>query len=63
MFYKNVFYVIPIWMYGWVSFFSGVTIYSNILYSCYNLIFTSLPIIWFATFDWEHDKKTLLSNP
>jgi phospholipid-transporting ATPase len=50
-------------MYGWVSFFSGVTIYSNILYSCYNLIFTSLPIIWFATFDWEHDKKTLLSNP
>jgi magnesium-transporting ATPase (P-type) len=24
---------------------------------------TAFPIIWFAIFDWEHDKKTFLSNP
>jgi len=32
MFYKNVLYVIPIFMYGWLSFFSGEVIYNNILY-------------------------------
>jgi len=32
MFYKNVLYVIPIWMFGWISFFSGTAIYNNVLY-------------------------------
>ena len=56
MFYKNVLYVIPIFMFGWVSFFSGEAIYNNLLYQGYNVIFTALPIIWYAVFDWEHDK-------
>lgn len=60
MFYKNVLYVIPIWMFGWLSFFSGTPIYNNILYQLYNIVFTSIPIIWFAVFDWEHDKETFL---
>jgi magnesium-transporting ATPase (P-type) len=63
MFYKNVFVVIPVWMYGFVSFFSGNNIYTSALLSVYNLIFTAFPVIWFATFDWEHDKKTFLNNP
>ena len=63
MFYKNVLYVIPIFMYGWLSFFSGEAIYNNILYQGYNVVFTALPIIWFAVFDWEHDKETFLANP
>jgi magnesium-transporting ATPase (P-type) len=32
MFYKNVIYVIPIWFYGWLSFFSGTPIFNNVLY-------------------------------
>ena len=56
MFYKNVLYVMPIFMYGFVSFFSGTVIYDVYLYQLYNVIFTGLPIIWFAVFDWEFDK-------
>ena len=63
MFYKNVLYVIPIWMFGWYSFFSGTAIYNDILYQCYNIFFTGAPIIWFAVFDWEHDKETFLKDP
>lgn len=29
----------------------------------YNVAFTAIPIIWFAVFDWEFDKQTLLDNP
>lgn len=29
----------------------------------YNIIFTSLPIVWYALFDYEHDKEELLKNP
>jgi len=63
MFYKNVLYVIPIWMFGWYSFFSGTAIYNDILYQCYNIFFTGAPIVWFAVFDWEHDKETFLNDP
>jgi len=56
MFYKNVIYVIPIWMFGWISLFSGSIIFSNFLYMFYNVAFTAIPIIWFAVFDWEFDK-------
>lgn len=63
MFYKNVIYVVPIWMFGWISMFSGQAIFSNFLYSFYNVIFTALPIIWLAVFDWEFDRNTLLNNP
>jgi magnesium-transporting ATPase (P-type) len=31
--------------------------------SCFNLFFTAIPIIWFACFDWEHDKEKFLTNP
>jgi phospholipid-transporting ATPase len=56
MFYKNVLLVIPIWVYGIFSVFSGTSIYDVYLYNSYNTIFTSLPIVWFAVFDWEFPK-------
>ena len=63
MFYKNVFLVFPIWIFGFVSFFSGTTIYDVFLYNTYNTVFTSLPIVWFSVFDWQFDKQYLLDNP
>ena len=63
MFYKNIFEVMPIWMYGWMSTFSGTPVFANILYQLYNVVFTCLPIIWFATYDWEHNKHMLLKRP
>lgn len=63
MFWKNIVYVVPIWVFGFVSFFSGTVIYNPYLYNFYNVSFTGLPIIWFSVFDFEHDRKTLLSKP
>ena len=63
MFYKNVLLVIPIFMFGFLSKFSSVLIYSSALYSLYNVVFTAIPIIWFAVFDFEHSKSHFLKTP
>mmetsp|Transcript_87607 Transcript_87607/g.120752 ORF Transcript_87607/g.120752 Transcript_87607/m.120752 type:complete len:176 (-) Transcript_87607:616-1143(-) len=63
MFWKNIVYVVPIWVFGFTNFFSGTIIYNPYLYNFYNVSFTGLPIIWFAVFDLEYDRKTLLSKP
>ena len=57
MFYKNVIYVLPIWWYGMLSFYSGTQIYDVYLYNSYNIFFTGMPICWFCTYDWQHSKK------
>ena len=63
MFYKNILETVPIYMYGIVSIFSGLVIYNGVLYITFNLFFTSLPIIWFATFDYEYKKEILAYRP
>lgn len=63
MFYKNVLYVVPIWVFGFFSSFSATAIYDIWLYQLYNVIFTALPIMWFAVFDWEHEKSVYLNDP
>ena len=63
MFYKNILYVMPIWAFGFISSFSATAIYDIWLYQLYNVMFTALPIMWFAIFDWEHDKETFLTQP
>ena len=56
MFYKNILEVVPIFMFGCLSLFSGTFIYSSILYISFNTFYTALPIIWFATNDYEYPK-------
>ena len=63
MIYKNVLLVMPIWFYGWHSLFSGTQIYNFQLYSAYNVVFTSIPVIWFTTLDKEYEKDVLLRRP
>ena len=63
MFYKNILETIPIFMYGFVSLFTGVVIYNASLYVLFNLCFTSLPIIWFATCDFEYPKHVIIKRP
>lgn len=62
MFYKNVIYVLPIFYFGISSLFSATQIYDTYLYNAYNIFFTGMPICWYATFDYEHDKATLLTD-
>jgi magnesium-transporting ATPase (P-type) len=63
MFWKNILLVFPIWFFGFFSYFSGTAIYEMILYQLFNVAFTAIPIIWYAVFDWEYSKETLLEKP
>lgn len=63
MFYKNVLEVIPVFMFGFLSVFSGTQIYNNFMYMTFNLFYTSWPIIWFATFDYEYPKNFMIRRP
>ena len=63
MFYKNVLYVIPICTFGFFSNFGATLIFNMWLYQLYDIVFTGLPVIWYAVFDWEYDKQKFLSDP
>ena len=63
MFYKNTLLIMPIFVYGILSVFSGISIYDTILYQFYNLCFTGLPIMYFALYDFDQEKMALLTDP
>ncbi len=62
MFYKNVLFVFPIFMFGFYSAFSATSMYNELLYQCYNIFFTGVPILYFAVYDFEFDKEELLRD-
>ncbi|EGR33192.1 hypothetical protein IMG5_206852 [Ichthyophthirius multifiliis] len=62
MFFKNILLIMPQFWYGLTNYLSGQTLYDSILYQFYNIIFTSLPIIVYATCDQEYSERELLSN-
>lgn len=55
-FYKNVLYVTAQFFHGFLSAFSGQTLYEAFIYQLYNIAFTAIPIMYFALFDFECDK-------
>lgn len=63
IFYKNILETAPIFFFGIWSIFSGTPIYHLLLYNAFNPVFTSMPIIWFGTMDFEHTKEKLMSDP
>ncbi len=52
-FYKNFLFVIPQFILGFDSLFSGQTIYDPFLYQMFNILFSSLPIIFYTVYDKE----------
>jgi magnesium-transporting ATPase (P-type) len=63
MFFKNIVFVTPIFITGYYSFYSSTVIYNDYLYQCFNLIFTSWPILIFAIFDFQYEKEEFLKDP
>jgi len=63
MFYKNILFVLPQYWFGFASAMSGQTLYEAIIYQGFNIVFTAIPIMWFAMFDEEHTKTTFLTEP
>jgi magnesium-transporting ATPase (P-type) len=61
-FYKNILYVIPQYYFGFNSANSGQTLYEPLIYQMYNITMTSLPIMWFALFDFEYTKPEFMKN-
>jgi len=55
-FYKNFLYVIPQFYMGFWSAFGGQTFYEQLLYQLYNITMTSLPIMWYALFDFAYER-------
>lgn len=50
-FYKNFLYVSTQYFFGFYSAFSGQVLYEPGIYQLYNITMTSLPIMWYALFD------------
>jgi magnesium-transporting ATPase (P-type) len=59
MFYKNMIFVFPMFIYGFYTAFSATQIYNDLLYQCYNIFFTGVPIIYFSIYDFEFEKEEL----
>jgi len=43
--------------FGFFSAFSGQPLYEGVMYQLYNITMTSLPIMWFACFDFDKKRK------
>ena len=62
-FYKNIIFVSPMFFFGFLNFFSGITLYEPFLHQLYNVIYSIFPIFYFSIFDREFDSEFLVQNP
>ena len=62
-FYKNILMVFPSIFTGFISMFSGGTIYDPIIHQIYNMLYTSIPCFWFGIFNYEYSKQELTNTP
>jgi phospholipid-transporting ATPase len=61
-FYKNMLYVLAQFWFGFNSVFSGQTLYEPFIYQLFNITYTGLPIMWYALFDFQHEKQQFLAK-
>ena len=62
-FYKNIIFVSPMFFFGFMNFFSGITLYEPYLHQLYNVIYSIFPIFYFSIFDREFESDFLVQNP
>jgi phospholipid-transporting ATPase len=62
-FYKNVLLVMPLFWYGFLSQFSGQSLYNMWTAQLFNLFYASIPIMIFALFDREQSYSELMEKP
>eukprot|EP00051_Salpingoeca_urceolata_P021873 m.348924 g.348924 ORF g.348924 m.348924 type:complete len:513 (+) comp19880_c0_seq4:24-1562(+) len=62
-FYKNVVFIMPVFLFGFYSLFSAQTLYDSWLMLAWNLVFTSLPILAFGMFEKDVSEKSLDKYP
>jgi len=62
-FYKNIAFTLPQFYFSWFNGFSGQTLYDSWIITVYNMIFTALPVIFFAIFDKDINEEDLEKYP
>ncbi|XP_050456062.1 phospholipid-transporting ATPase IF-like isoform X4 [Cataglyphis hispanica] len=62
-FYKNVVFITPQVLFGVHNGFSTQELYDGIFLMCFNLLFTSLPILLYGLFEQNHSAKKLMRHP
>ena len=63
MFYKCVLLILGNFWSGFTNNFSGQIIFEPFLYQFSNMLFTAVPIVWFAVMDYEVSKEDLYTKP
>ncbi|XP_031559260.1 probable phospholipid-transporting ATPase IF [Actinia tenebrosa] len=62
-FYKNVCFITPQFLYAFFNAFSGQPLYHGFFLTCYNIFFTSVPILVYGVFEQHLNSETLQGNP
>ncbi|XP_065055666.1 phospholipid-transporting ATPase IF-like isoform X1 [Rhopilema esculentum] len=62
-FYKNVAFITPQFYFQFFCGFSAMPIYAGVFLTCFNIFFTSLPILLYGVFEQTLRPQTLLDNP
>lgn len=63
IFYKNIFFVMTQFFFGFLNVFSCQNIFETWIYSLFNIIFTLAPIMIMAIFDSQYPKYVFKSKP
>jgi phospholipid-transporting ATPase len=63
MFYKNILFVMPLFLFGFLNAFSGQTFYDKWLYQLYNVGFTAFPVMFFCILDREYERHVFQTCP
>ncbi|XP_029155219.1 probable phospholipid-transporting ATPase IF isoform X3 [Nylanderia fulva] len=62
-FYKNLVFITPQVLFGIHSGFSTQELYDGVFLMCFNLLFTSLPILLYGLLEQDHNAKKLMRHP
>ena len=61
-FYKNIIVISPLITFLYANKFQMDDLYNRFLYENYNILFTTVLLVWYAIADKEHSKKKLEQN-
>ena len=62
-FYKNMCYTFNQMIYAAFSHFSGTTMYDSVLYTIFNVFFTSVPIVVYSGYDRDVSLEAMMEKP
>ncbi|XP_054730850.1 phospholipid-transporting ATPase IF [Anastrepha obliqua] len=62
-FYKNIFFMGIMFLFQFYSLFSSGSVYDSLFLTLYNVIYTSLPILFISLTEKEYSEETLMQQP